>query len=92
MISNVLVSFTYSPVSCDSMEKESKFSAAVNGVKRRVTVARKCFSVELRLCHVFSIPFLITIFPVNPGNKVVSWSTRGFSFQRLNEAQSITLQ
>lgn len=86
MISNVLVSFTYSPVGCDSMEKESKFSAAVNGAKRRVTVARKCFSVVLRLCHVFSIPFLITIFHVNPGNEVVSWSTRGFSFQRLNEA------
>ena len=85
MISNVLVSFTYSPVGCDSMEKESKFSAAVNGAKRRVTVARKCFSVVLRLCHVFSIPFLITIFHVNPGNEVVSWSTRGFSFQRLNE-------
>ena len=32
------------------------------------------------------IPFLITIFHVNPGNEVVSWSTRGFSFQRLNEA------
>ena len=30
-------------------------------------------------------------FPVNPGNEVVPWSTRGFSFQRLNEAQSITL-
>ena len=86
MISNVLVSFTSSPVGCDSMEKESKFSAAVNGAKRRVTVARKCFSVVLRLCHVFSIPFLITIFHVNPGNEVVSWSTRGFSFQRLNEA------
>ena len=86
MISNVLVSFTYSPVGCDSMEKESKFSAAVNGIKRRVTVARKCFSVVLRLCHVFSIPFLITIFHLNPGNEVVSWSTRGFSFQRLNEA------
>lgn len=86
MISNVLVSFTYSPVGCDSMEKESKFSAAVNGAKRRVTVARKCFSVVLRLCHVFSIPFLITIFHLNPGNEVVSWSTRGFSFQRLNEA------
>ena len=86
MISNVLVSFTYSPVGCDSMEKESKFSAAVNGAKRRVTGARKCFSVVLRLCHVFSIPFLITIFHVNPENEVVSWSTRGFSFQRLNEA------
>ena len=85
MISNVLVSFTYSPVGCDSMEKESKFSAAVNGAKRRVTVARKCFSVVLRLCHVFSIPFLITIFHVNRGNEVVSRSTRGFSFQRLNE-------
>jgi len=27
----------------------------------------------LRLCHVFSIPFLTTIFPVNPGNEVVPW-------------------
>ena len=44
MISNVLVSYTYSPVGCDSMEKELKFSAAVNVVGTEVFQCRVTFA------------------------------------------------